>query len=87
MSEVHLKSVREIAKTFSVSQFGLYRKIRAGEIPAYHFGRKVLIDPLELRDVLRRRVITAALIGILALFPAIGTAQQGQSVQISYSAS
>ncbi len=60
MSEVQLKSVRDIATTFGVSRFGLYRKIRAGEIPAYHFGRKVLLDPAELREALRRPQIAAA---------------------------
>jgi excisionase family DNA binding protein len=54
MANALLMSVRNIATTFGVSRFGLYRKIRAGEIPAYHFGRKVLLDPAELREALRR---------------------------------
>ena len=56
MQEAELKSVQDIATMFGVSRFGLYRKIRAGEIPAYHFGRKVLVDPTEFREALRRRV-------------------------------
>jgi excisionase family DNA binding protein len=39
---------------FGISQVALYRHIRRGTIPAYHFGRKVLIDPAELREALRR---------------------------------
>jgi excisionase family DNA binding protein len=56
MKEAQLKSVQDIATMFGVSRFGLYKKIRAGEIPAYHFGRKVLVDPTEFREALRRHV-------------------------------
>jgi excisionase family DNA binding protein len=55
MSESPLRSVRDNAKMFGVSRSGLYRKIRAGEVPSYRFGRKVLIDPAELREALRVR--------------------------------
>lgn len=54
MANAQLMSVGNIATMFGVSRFGLYKKIRAGQIPAYHFGRKVLLDPAELREVLRR---------------------------------
>lgn len=54
MKEAQLKPVQDIATMFGVSRFSLYRKIRSGEIPAYHFGRKVLLDPAEFRESLRR---------------------------------
>lgn len=57
MSESSLRSVRDNARMFNVSPNALYRKIRAGELPAYRFGRKVLVDPVELREALRRRVV------------------------------
>jgi excisionase family DNA binding protein len=59
MDEALLRSVRENARMFGVSQSALYRKIRTGEISAYHFGRKVLVDPAELREALRRRTHTS----------------------------
>lgn len=57
MNEAQLKSVQDIATMFGVSRFGLYKKIRAGEIPAYHFGRKVLLDPAEFLAALRRPAV------------------------------
>jgi len=59
MNESSLRSIRDNARMFGVSENALYRKIRAGLLPAYHFGRKVLVDPAELREALRRRMHTS----------------------------
>ena len=48
-----LQTVGEIAKLLSVSTFGMYRMIKAGKIPHYAFGRKILLDHAEVRDALR----------------------------------
>lgn len=48
-----LVPVKEAATTLNVSPYALYRKIRAGEIPGYRFGRKVLLDLREVREAMR----------------------------------
>ena len=49
-----LKTIREAAQLLNVSASGLYRKIQTDEIPAYRFGRKVLVDLREVLTVMRR---------------------------------
>ncbi|HLZ32652.1 MAG TPA: helix-turn-helix domain-containing protein [Nitrospira sp.] len=48
-----LVPVKDAATVLNVSPFALYRKLRAGEIPGYRFGRKVLLDLREVRDAMR----------------------------------
>ena len=54
--ELRLKTIREAAHLLHVSESALYRKIQTDEIPAYRFGRKVLIDLPEVLAVMRRDV-------------------------------
>ena len=54
--ESKLRTVRELALLLNVSESGLYRKIQADEIPAYRFGRKVLLDLREVLTAMRRDV-------------------------------
>ena len=49
-----LKTIREAAHLLHVSKSALYRKIQTDEIPAYRFGRKVLLDLREVLAVMRR---------------------------------
>ena len=42
------------AKILNVSYFALLRKIKAGELPSFSFGRKVLVDLEEVREAMRR---------------------------------
>ena len=49
-----LKTVKEAALLLHVSESGLYRKIQTEEIPAFRFGRKVLVDLREVLAVMRR---------------------------------
>ena len=48
-----LEPVKDGAKILKVSRFALYKKIKEGKIPAYHFGRKVLIDIDEVLAIMR----------------------------------
>jgi excisionase family DNA binding protein len=48
-----LRSVKEGAAELNVSTFALYRRIKNGDIPAYRFGRKVLIDLQEVKEAMR----------------------------------
>lgn len=48
-----LTTVDSAAEEFAVSKFSLYRKIKAGEIPAYKFGRSVRVDLAEVREAMR----------------------------------
>lgn len=48
-----LRSVKEGAAELNVSTFALYRQIKSGKIPAYRFGRKVLIDLQEVKESMR----------------------------------
>ena len=52
--DTRLKTVRETAQLLNVSESALYRKIQTEEIPAYRFGRKVLVDLREVLAVMRR---------------------------------
>ena len=47
-------NVSEFSTYLRVSRGKMYEKIRKGEIPAYHFGRKVLIDLDEAMESLRQ---------------------------------
>jgi excisionase family DNA binding protein len=49
-----LKTIREAAAMLNVSISALYRKIQTEEIPAYRFGRKVLVDFGEVLASMRR---------------------------------
>lgn len=52
--EMKLRTIREAAALLNVSISALYRKIQADEIPAYRFGRKVLVDLREVLTAMRR---------------------------------
>ena len=52
--EMKLKTIHEAAQLLNVSESALYRKIQTEEIPAYRFGRKVLLDLREVLAVMRR---------------------------------
>ena len=52
--EMKLKTIREAAVLLNVSESALYRKIQTKEIPAYRFGRKVLVDLREVLAAMRR---------------------------------
>lgn len=52
--DTRLKTVRETAQLLNVSISALYRKIQTEEIPAYRFGRKVLVDLREVLAAMRR---------------------------------
>lgn len=52
--DTRLKTVRETAQLLNVSESALYRKIQTEEIPAYRFGRKVLVDLREVLATMRR---------------------------------
>ena len=52
--ESQLQSIPEAAQLLNVSTSALYRRIQAGELPAYHFGRKVLVDLREVLAAMRR---------------------------------
>ncbi len=56
MHQTHsgLNTIREAAQLLNVSESALYRKIQTDEIPAYRFGRKVLVDVREVLAVMRR---------------------------------
>ena len=49
-----LKTVKEAAHLLNVSESALYRKIQTDEIPAFRFGRKVLVDLREVLASMRR---------------------------------
>ena len=49
-----LKTVKEAAHLLNVSESALYRKIQTDEIPAFRFGRKVLVDLREVLAAMRR---------------------------------
>ncbi len=49
------RSVKQVAAHWGVSPYTFYEKIRLGEIPHYKFGRKILLDPDEVKAVLRFR--------------------------------
>jgi len=51
-----LQTVRAVAKALNVSPFLLYRKVQAGQLPAYRLGRKVLLDVAEVIEAMRRPV-------------------------------
>lgn len=51
-----METVKRAAHLMNVSTHALYRKIRNGDIPAYRFGRKVLVDIRELRRHLSTKV-------------------------------
>lgn len=53
-SEMRLKTIREAAALLNVSESALYRKIQGDEIPAYRFGRKVLVDLRQVLAAMRR---------------------------------
>jgi hypothetical protein len=47
------KSVPQVAAHFDVCPYTLYEKVRLGLIPSYRFGRKVMLDPEEVRAAMR----------------------------------
>ncbi|MDA1305471.1 MAG: helix-turn-helix domain-containing protein [Nitrospirae bacterium] len=47
-------TVSEFSAFLRVSRHKVYEKIRSGEIPALHFGRRVLIDLDEALESMRR---------------------------------
>jgi excisionase family DNA binding protein len=52
-AQSNFRSVKQVAKHFGVCSFTLYEKIRLGIIPSYRFGRKILLDPQEVKATLR----------------------------------
>lgn len=52
--EPKLRTIREAAALLNVSESALYRKIQTDEIPAFHFGRRVLVDLREVLASMRR---------------------------------
>jgi len=46
-------SVKRLAASFNICPYTLYKKVREGEIPCYKFGRKILLDPDEVKATLR----------------------------------
>lgn len=48
-----MEDVKRAAEILNVSKHALYRKIKCGEIPAYRFGRKVLLDIQEVKQAIR----------------------------------
>ena len=52
-NDSRLQSVKEISRLLSVSTFGLYRLIKAGKIPHYCFGRKILLNFREVCEALK----------------------------------
>ena len=52
--DTRLRTVREAAALLNVSISALYKKVQADEIPAYRFGRKVLVDLREVLAAMRR---------------------------------
>jgi excisionase family DNA binding protein len=53
-TEMKLRTIREAAALLNVSESALYRKTQTNEIPAYRFGRKVLVDLREVLAAMRR---------------------------------
>ncbi len=49
-----LATIPEISKTLRVCSATLYAKIRAGKIPSYKIGRKVLLDLDEVLMAIRQ---------------------------------
>ena len=47
--------VAEAAIQLGVSKFTLYRKIKAGELPSYNLGRKILVNMDELLAAMRMK--------------------------------
>lgn len=53
VAQNQMKDVKTASEIMNVSSHGLYKKIREGKIPAYRFGRKVLIDMEEVKRAMR----------------------------------
>ena len=45
---------KQAAKEVNVSYHGLLRKIKEGKLPAYWFGRKVMVDVNEVLTAMRQ---------------------------------
>lgn len=56
-NQARLKTVQELSVLLNVSPFGLYHRIKIGAVPAYHFGRKILLDVEEVLKAMRRPVM------------------------------
>lgn len=49
-----LETVQEISKKFGVCKPTIYAQIRAGKIPSYRIGRKVLVNLDEVLAAVRQ---------------------------------
>ena len=49
-----LLPVKEAAPLLGLSEKALYVRCSRGELPCYRTGARVLVDPAEARDVMRR---------------------------------
>ena len=58
-SDNQLIPAKPAAKILNVSYFALLRKIKAGELPSYSFGRKILVDLEEVKLAMRRNPTTS----------------------------
>lgn len=53
VAQIPMETVKRAAEALTVSKHALYRKIKNGEIPAYKFGRKILLDMEEVKKAMR----------------------------------
>jgi excisionase family DNA binding protein len=53
LATTRFSSVKEFAAEFNVNSFAVYKKIRRNELPHYRFGKKILLDPDEVKAALR----------------------------------
>lgn len=51
---MNLQTIPEVSKKIRVCSATLYAKIRAGKIPSYKIGRKVLLDLEEVLAAIRQ---------------------------------
>ena len=51
---IHPVPVSQAIKMIPVNREALYRKLKAGELPSYRFGRKILVDVNELLAAMRQ---------------------------------
>ncbi|GJL65108.1 MAG: hypothetical protein NPIRA05_00790 [Nitrospirales bacterium] len=49
-----LVPVTEALKVVPVSRPAFYAKLKKGELPSYHFGRKILVDVDEVLTAMRQ---------------------------------
>lgn len=50
-----LLTARQVADMLAVSRSSVYRLVKAGQLPAYHVGRALRFDPVEVLQFLASR--------------------------------